>query len=39
MASIVPVYEYEICLRKALADKSSSATVRKTIKVIGGSLS
>ena len=35
MASFIPGYEYNICLRKATADKSSSATVRKIIKKEG----
>jgi len=39
MACLIPGYEYDINLRNALTDKSSSATGRKTISMTAGSLS
>jgi len=36
MASLIPGYEYDISLRDASADKSSSATAGRIIKVMDG---
>jgi hypothetical protein len=35
MASLIPGFEYDICLRKATVDKSSSVTARRIIKKEG----
>ena len=36
MARIVPGYEYDICLLNATAEKSLSATARKTTSMMAG---
>jgi hypothetical protein len=38
MASLITGYEYDICLRNATTDKSSSATARKITNMSAGSL-